>query len=364
MKKSQGKTPAKPAPSLPDRLVEIDLLKGLAILAVILIHTWAVGIQLAIGAPFHIYHAVALLLLIAGFTGTYAYLRRGATTPGECYDTGLLIRRFSRLLKPYLLMFILQIVILFLLFRYPFDPMSVLVYFFSGGYGLGAYFVPVIFQSVIIVPVLYLAARKNPDLMLAGAFAVDLVIEFLAHAGLIPAELYGICYAKFLFAGALGVWLALAPRRFDLRTVALGTLSAVYIGILYYTQLLSGFFTVNVIAGISEAFAFVWTYVLALAGYLYLPKHSSHPIWRGIGEAGKASWHIFLVQMTFFSLWQPLNNAVLTPVYHLFPPALSFAGLMIMAAVTIAICAGAGWLWYRCESAWPAFRSTPAAKGR
>lgn len=364
MKMNKGKTSVKPVSSLPERLFEIDLLKGLAILSVILIHTWAVGIQLAIGSPLHIYHAVALLLLIAGFTGTYAYMRRGSTTLGQCYDTDLLLRRFSRLLKPYLLMFILQVIILFILFRYPFNVGSVIIYFFKGGYGLGAYFVPLIIQSVIIVPVLYLLALKSPNNMLVGAFIVNITIEFIAHNGLIPEDLYGIYYAKFLFAGALGVWLALSVRRFDLWTAVLGALSAVFIIILYYTQLLSRFFTVSVIAGISEAFAFVWTYVLALTGYLYLPKNTAHPIWRGIGEAGRASWHIFLVQMTFFSLWQPLDNAVLTPMYHMFPPVFSFVGLILMAMVTIAICTGAGWLWYRCELAWSVFRNSSATKSR
>lgn len=364
MKKNHGRVFRKADPSQPERLVEIDLLKGFAIIAVILIHTWAVGIQLAIGAPFHIYNAVALLLLVAGFTSTYAYMRRGFTAFGQCYDIGLLYRRFARLLKPYLMLFFLQVVILFVLFHHTFDIGSVIISFFKGGYGLGAYFVPVIFQSIIIVPVLYLLALRNPDAMLAGAFVVDLFFEILFYAGFISADLYSIFYARFLFAGALGVWLAVSARRFTLMTGVFGVLSAAYIGIIYYTQILSRFFSVNVFSGISESFAYIWTYILALTGFLYLPKKAENPVWRGLEQAGKASWHIFLVQMTFFCLWQPLDSGVLTPVYRMFPPAFSFIGLIIIATVTIAICAGVGYLWYRCESIWPVFRASRTAGNR
>ena len=351
MKKSHGKATLKNNLVLPERLVEIDLLKGMAIIAVILIHTWSAAVLLSIGAPFHIYHAVPFLLLIAGFTGTYSYMRHNATSLRECYDTVLLRRRFKRLFKPYILMFIIQIIILFGLFRYPFDLGSVLMEFITGGYGLGAYFVPVIIQSVIIVPILYLLAMRNPNAMLITAFIFNIITEILSISSVIPPGVYSILYVRFLFAGALGIWLALSPRHMTLWTGVLGMLSAIYIGIMFYTQEFSRFFVTNIGVGINQTPAFFWTYILALLGFLYLPKKSGSSIYRGLENAGKASWHIFLIQMTFFSLWQPLNSGVLTPVYYLFPPVFSFIGLIIIASVTIAICTGTGYLWYTYESA-------------
>lgn len=350
MKKSNSRTPAKKDPVLPERLVGIDLLKGFAIIAVILIHTWSVGILLSIGAPFHVFHAVALLLLVAGFTGTYAYMRRGSITLGQCYETGILRRRYARLIKPYLLMFIIQLVFIFMVFHNPFDAGSVIVSFATGGYGLGAYFVPVIIQSVIVVPVLYLIALRNPDAMLAVAFILNLLVDIPAVSSGVPPEIFSVLYIRYLFVGALGVWLALSTRRLTVQAGILGFLSAAYIGITYYTQVFSRFFEINPGAGIAQAPAYIWTYILALFGLMYLPGKSETLVYQGLENAGKASWHIFLVQMTFFSLWQPLNTGVLIPLYHLFPPAVNFVALIVIAACTVVICAGTGCLWYRWES--------------
>ncbi|WAC05465.1 MAG: acyltransferase family protein [Methanoregula sp.] len=333
-------------------MVEIDLLKGMAIIAVVLHHTLSVSILLAIGAPFYIYHSVPLLILIAGFTGTYAYMRRNYTTISQCYDAGLLYRRFRRLIIPYVMIFLLQIAIIHIIFHNSFDMGSLVYSFLTGGYGLGAYFVPVIIQSILIVPILYLLALRNPYAMLVGAFVFDLAMEYLAYISVIPLELYYVLYAQFLFAGALGVWLALSARRLTLWIAILGFFSAVYIWITYYTQLFTPFFETNIVGVISQAPAYFWTCILALTGLMFLPKKAETWFYRGLANVGKASWHIFLVQMTFFFLWQPLAEKVLFPFYNLFPTAISFVGISLIALVTITICSGTGYLWYVFESSW------------
>lgn len=342
--------PAEKQLPLPERLVEVDLLKGMAIIAVVIHHTLSVSILLAIGAPFYIYHSVPLLILIAGFTGTYAYMRRNYTTISQCYDTGLLYRRFRRLIVPYSMIFLLQIVILFIIFHNTFNIGSLVYSYLTGGYGLGAYFVPVIIQSIIIIPILYLLALRNLHAMLVGAFVFDIAMEYLAYISVIPLGIYMVLYAQFLFAGALGVWLALSTRRLTLWMGVIGFFSAVYIWITYYTQLFTPFFVTNPVGVISQAPAYFWTCILALTGFMFLPKKAKSWFYRSLTNAGKASWHIFLVQMTFFSLWQPLGEKVLFPFYNFFPPAISFVGISLIALLTITICAGAGYLWYSYES--------------
>jgi peptidoglycan/LPS O-acetylase OafA/YrhL len=344
---------------MPERLTEVDLLKGLAIIAVILVHTWSIPVLLAIGAPFHMLHAGVLLILIAGFNGVYSYRRHGFNTPGQCYSHQLLYRRFSRLLKPYILMWLLQVAVVVFLLHGSVDLRSLFLNFISGGYGLGAYFVPVIIQSVLVVPLLYLLALRSPDMMLLLAFILNLVFEFLFFISGFPFSIYALLYAEFLFAGALGVWLATSAKRPVLWIAAGGILSGLYIAVTFYTGLLSRFFE-TYLGNITQAPAYFWTFILVLSGFTLLPKKTGTRVVQGIANAGKASWHIFLVQMSFFYfLWPALGYYVLIPVINFFPASLSFCGLLVAAVITTILCAGSGYLWYKAEESWANFRHMP-----
>ena len=88
-------------------LTQIDLLKGLAIISVILLHTWPEKVLLITGAPFHIWQAVPVFILIAGYVGTLSYKRRDTARLRQCYGRSLLSHRFKRILVPFTLLFII-----------------------------------------------------------------------------------------------------------------------------------------------------------------------------------------------------------------------------------------------------------------
>jgi len=70
---------------------------------------------------------------------------------------------------------------------------------------------------------------------------------------------------------------------------------------------------------------------LVAAGLTWLPARSGSPRLNALGEIGKASWHVFLVQ----GVW--LGSAI-----SILP-----AGRVQWVCVNVVICCGVGYAWYR-----------------
>jgi peptidoglycan/LPS O-acetylase OafA/YrhL len=329
------------------RLTRIDLLKGCAIVSVILIHTLSVPIMALTGAPFHIGQAVPLFIMIAGYTGAIAYLRYGADTIKKCYEPSIMLRRIRRVLEPYALMWIVQIAILVVIMHQGFTGVTLLINFLEGGNGPGSFFIPVIVQHILIVPLLFIFALRRPGAMLAVTFLADLMLECLFIAYGIPDAASSLLYTRYLFAGALGVWLATSQRPASRTLTAAGIAGFLSIAIINYTRLIPALTPASITSGVSHAVAYLWTLVLVATGLSRLPEKNLSRPYRCLERAGRASWHIFLVQMTFFYfLWQPIQGIFLFPLQGLLPRSIDFLVIPVGVLLVLGICCTAGYLWY------------------
>jgi peptidoglycan/LPS O-acetylase OafA/YrhL len=336
-----------------DHIIQIDFLKGFAIVSVILLHSLIPEIWLMLGAPYHIWQAVPLFMLIAGFTGAYAYKRHNSSTLGQCFDKVLLIRRFKRILKPYALYWLIQVVGLVIIFHQSFDLISITFNFIKGGSSWGAYFVPAILQSILIIPLLYLLALRNPDLMIILALAVNILFELIILFYGIQQGLVELLYFRYLFAGALGVWLVIKKKRPLGWLIVGGFIGFVFLTLVCYTQILSSFNEFSGYAGVFHAPAYLWTLVVAIAGLHYLPKTTLTRFYRYLENTGKASWHIFLVQMFYFILPGNIiiNNFIL-PLANSMPAPINILVAIVAAIIHVTLCVTIGYGWYVLELIW------------
>ena len=291
---------------------QIDILKGLAIISVVLIHTYNNDTLGAMGAPFYLLQAVPVFLLLAAFTNAWALTSARKTTLLQSYDLTIISRRLNRLLVPYVVIWIFQFLVVLGFIVYKIDlpiqnpnhffytGIDGLFNFLSGGNGMGNYFIPIILQQILIIPVLYYLALRSPNRMLVMAFIMDLVLEYIAVLLGLPAWLNSIIYIRYIFIGALGVWLVFRERVITRWILFGGLISAVYIYAVYYLNFQFWFFSPY--DSFFHAFSYLWTLVIVVLGIQFLPPDSCNKIYLALQELGKASWHIFLVQMTFFSL--------------------------------------------------------------
>ena len=74
------------------RSVQIDILKGLAIISVILLHSWDASFLLRIGAPYYISQAVPIFIIIAAYNGVCSPESISHTLYPRTRNTGYEIR--------------------------------------------------------------------------------------------------------------------------------------------------------------------------------------------------------------------------------------------------------------------------------
>jgi peptidoglycan/LPS O-acetylase OafA/YrhL len=317
---------------------QIDILKGLAIISVILMHTYSEKLLTAYGAPFYLFQAVPVFLLLAAFNNAQSLSLLKMRTLAQCYDIAIILRRMKRLMVSYTVIWIIQLVLVFWVLASMIDLKvqnpnhffysgidTVIFNFLCGANGPGNYFIPLIVQFIILVPLFYYLALRSPNQMLVIAFVLDLVMEYLSVLSAMPSWLYGVMVTRYVFMAGLGVWLVFQERVLTPWIVIGAVASAAYIAAVSYFQFQFWIFSLD--PAFYHAFAFFWTLLIVVLGFQYLPSAPSSFVVRAVSELGKASWHIFLVQMTWFfflgfaypPLDQSIGAAVILALMYLVP---------------------------------------------
>ncbi|MCD2136738.1 OpgC domain-containing protein [Salinicoccus halitifaciens] len=83
------------------RNYNIDILKGLAIIAVILIHSLPDEMLLAILSPFYIWQAVPVFMLLAGYNTAQSFQRRGFISLNQFYNFPSFTKRLKGWFIPF-----------------------------------------------------------------------------------------------------------------------------------------------------------------------------------------------------------------------------------------------------------------------
>ncbi len=161
----------------------IDQVKGVCILAVIAMH---INASLSI----LLWPAVSVFIIIAAYNNVNSYKRRGHWS-----------LRLKRLLPLYIIFIIIEILI---------GGWPGWLIVLTGGQGPGSYFVPVLLQVLVALPILYWIGKRNIYALLIAAFALNLAFNL---APISPAT-YRLCGLRFMFVAAIGVCLALGADKY------------------------------------------------------------------------------------------------------------------------------------------------------
>ncbi|HKP88788.1 MAG TPA: acyltransferase [Thermoleophilaceae bacterium] len=286
------------------RLAQIDLIKGAAILAVLALHGLTPR-QLTDGwAVLHVGQAVPVFFVVMGMNAAASLRRRGTTSVRELYGGGYLAGRAERLLLPFAVVWVIALVAGAIDGGLHFGPLMLAGVLPLAG--PGNYFVTIAFEFALVFPALYALFVRAPRATLVGCFAAAAAFELAApHVGfLTDAYAYDASILRYLAQIGLGVWIALAAGGGRGRTgwiVALAPLSVAYLIALHESP--SSFDWLQPGFGISTNFlSAFYAAALVIAGLRLFPARVERAPGVVLAELGKASWHIFLVQVVWFVL--------------------------------------------------------------
>lgn len=303
----------------PGYFPSIDVLKGLAIISVILLHTITDKLLKFTLYPFHIYQAVPVFMVLAGLTLMFTFGNADPKSFKSYYNLKYFNKKILRLVYPFLIILIISLLYGLWDRSYYLGILSI------AGYlpvtGPGNYYISLLLEFIIIAPFIAYFYRKNPGLLLASMVLIDLGFQLIApHIGLFSGDsyIYRACILRYFSAIALGLLISdefsreghidLMNKRY--RPVLLMLpISILYISIGMFVGQPFPLFKPE--WGTQNILSFPYALILAvLVLNLDISRYNSKMANKVIIPIGKASYHIFLVQILFFGFGLSFVNYV------------------------------------------------------
>jgi peptidoglycan/LPS O-acetylase OafA/YrhL len=362
---------------------QIDILKAVAIVFVILGHTFSynydqhagsIGMSLTgLSTIFHdislstifthwityssliTQQGVAVFVTVMAFNFALSYQRRSYKSLKDIYSKNEYLRRMRRFLIPFLSVYALSLLVGLLINVFMKTNVLKFSLYSIGGYlpidGPGNYFIAIIFQFLLIFPILYIAYKKHPKMTLLVSFLVALAFEYaVSNLSLFDnaTGLYSNLIIRFLPLLALSLWIT---DDFDLFAKRnrfiwiLGILSIIYLITINQFQKEEYILGIKFVPFLESQnmFASFYEILLVLVGLKYIPllsKKILNKLTGPLSYLGRASYHIFLIQIVYFGTVYVIGNS-LRVNYDKLSNLVSVDNILI-CLLALSICLGIG----------------------
>ncbi len=287
----------------------VDVLKGVLIMCILVMHTWITPeTTLRFLFPFWINMTVPAFMFLSGYVAALSLNRKGKNAVRNAYCPKELGRKLLRFVCPFTIAFAVGRLLVCIFGIYPplenkYGIFSFVLDYLNGGRGQGSYYFPVMIQFVFLIPLIYHVIKKYDFKGLIGCFAANAFFEIIKLAyGMSDTE-YRLLVFRYLFIIAVGVYIAIG----DLEKQGKGKICLLSIGCLV----------------IGAAFIYLFAYTSYIPKILIYWKGTSFvtclfivPVlgwivrkvrfgFKPLEVIGKASFHIFLVQMVYYNyIWE------------------------------------------------------------
>ena len=281
------------------RNLNIDFMKTIAILSVILIHMTSTSQELALLAPLHYLLAMPIFMIISGFNSAKSYSYKNYSNVKEYYDWQKLFKKIIKLWIPYSIVFIIQLLIIFISGN-QLSLTQLITGFFTGGFGPGGYFMLILIQGILITPLIYKLMEKNNNIGLVTMFVISTVTELMCKIVNINPDIYRILIVRYIFAIAIGIWMAKNKNIKNYLWIScLSILSVIYIvSVQYYGKI----YLTEYMWTAEHAPAYFYVSLIVFVGLHFYDLNKLGRIGIFVTLIGSKSYYIYLAQMIYFML--------------------------------------------------------------
>ncbi len=281
-------------------------MKAFAIIGVITTHSVLLPFILAANMQFYAWQAMPLFIICTGLLWYLSFYQNG-TNLKQIYSLKYFKSKFSRFVLPFAVLFALDLAILSFTGTVNWrNVLSRLQYMQPPISGAGDYYLAFILELIIVSPLIFYCFNKKPLATVATLFLLDLAFELMGPYMNETTYYFGV--ARMFSAFALGLVLARnivknsgwkLRSKTNIALIALGLCSAVF---LFFNagkptpMFRPEWLTMNL-------YSFFYPTILVMAALSLGPffRQYGQGLWTKIAVIGKASYHIFLVQILFFS---------------------------------------------------------------
>ncbi len=287
---------------------QIDLIKGVAILFIIVLHAFPRSIYLEnrVFIALSFQQAVPLFVISTGYVSANSWFLKKLDFK-KYFSASRAKNLLYRILRPFLLVVALQVIYLVAIKNQPISSL-ILSFITDGGWGAGSYYPWLYLQLWVLLPFLlwFSEFRISENSKLIMVFILSLSFEIFAVLLHIPEWLYRLVFVRYFFALYIGIfWYknkSIKPNVFFF-----GILSALYITFDVSVGNLLFPLTYPAWSG-QHAPAYFYSLIMGLLIWNFYKVFSGR-VSKIICYLGKASWHIFLFQMVFFlGLFDKINT--------------------------------------------------------
>ena len=321
-----------------------DLIKTVCILFVVVTHmSWTSQQRMFPLFPIAIDMAVPLFLIIS------AYLRATKiknTSVKEFISKKNVIRNLVNTLSAYIITAFIEIC-LTLVYNYAGNKTyytfmgsfrEFLKWFVTGLSGPGSYYVPILIQIMVYIPILYLPFKKGKEWGLFVSFIINLAYEFLVYFCKMDPSVYRLLVFRYTLILGFGIYLAFQENK--KKDMIIGA-ACLLIGLTYILTN-AYIFSFPLFQGWKSTSMFCAPFAYGIVYFgLFRFKQVKY---RKYLLFGQASYHIYLTQMVFYEFGG--EAIVKTFLVNMASPYLQIFSVIII----VAICFLAGLEFYFVET--------------
>ena len=302
---------------------QIDALKAVMIFLVIFDHIVTWGVKSQIGVALWERISIPVFLVIMGFNIGLSLKRSGASTLKELYSKNYFKSKIKRYVIPFLILYGVSTIIGYILYDFNWANMYNGQYYPSRGgiinlftgylifWGPGNWFIPVLLQSILIMPLLYYGFTKKPKLSLILCFVIEISLQLIVFTFLgerpLPSwekshilTLFMTSITFYISAVGLGLWLSFGYNLRSKRNLFIWILFLISLTYLIAYQFFDFRFMINgvpFLRGDYHFLVFPYSAFLFLVAMALLPKNPQGKFSRAISMIGKSTYHILLIQI-------------------------------------------------------------------
>ncbi|MCI9081215.1 MAG: acyltransferase [Lachnospiraceae bacterium] len=293
--------------------------------------------------PLWVDMAVPVFMMISGYVYSTSFYNNRIEEFAQAYDLLFLFKKIIR----YTIPFLIALGIEFLVSAIRGNLLSVnsmVVAFFTGGYGPGSYYYPQMIQFIFIFPVIYFTVKSNPKFGVIGWFVFNAFYELIKRVIGVNDSIYRLEIYRYTFLIAFGCYIFMSKEKTKKRNwIAFFFIGMAYIIVTKYLG-----YETKIINNAWRGTSFIVAFYIAPIFNIIIKKCSSFHN-KPLSLLGKASFNIFLTQMVYYYF-------VSAAVYSILD------NTIVQLVANIVICSLVGVLFYFAESkftTWFIGMSTP-----